>query len=48
MGLSDIFHAHRANLLNLSNKPSFLSRVIHKAEIEVNEEGTTAAAITGN
>lgn len=45
MGLIDIFDANRSNLAKIS-KQTFLSRIIHKAQIELNEEGTIASAAT--
>lgn len=47
MGLVDIFEPLAANLNKIS-KQAFLSRIIHKAQIELNEEGTVASAATGN
>lgn len=47
MGLLDIFHPTYANLKRLTKDELFLSRVIHKAQIEVSEEGTVASAVTG-
>lgn len=48
MGMSDMFsgQADFSNLLETS-EPLAVSKVIHKAFIEVNEEGTEAAASTG-
>lgn len=47
MGLVDIFQSTKANLSGIAKYSPYLSRVIHKAKIEVNEEGTVAAAVTG-
>lgn len=47
MGLSDIFDANRANLSRISKHSIYLSRIIHKAKIDVNEVGTVATAATG-
>ncbi|MEE6465207.1 hypothetical protein FKM82_006487 [Ascaphus truei] len=47
MGMSDVFSAN-ANLSGISTQnPLQLSTVIHKSYVEVNEEGTEAAAATG-
>lgn len=46
MGLLDVFSANTANLEKIS-KHAYLSRIIHKAKLEVNEEGTIASASTG-
>lgn len=50
MGITDIFDASKVDLSALvrSNEPLTVSEAIHKAFIEVNEEGTEAAAVTGN
>lgn len=47
MGILDVFDPYYANLRKISNENFFLSRVIHKAEIEVTEEGTVASAASG-
>lgn len=47
MGISDIFNPIRANLSGISKHSIFLSRIIHKAKIDVNEVGTVATAATG-
>ncbi|NXC49297.1 SPB11 protein, partial [Penelope pileata] len=48
MGMTDIFIESKADLSALSPvKPLVLSNVVHKTYVEVNEEGTTAAAATG-
>lgn len=46
MGILDLFDQQRARLDEISTNPTFLSQVIHKVEIRVNEEGTFAAATT--
>ncbi|XP_070605195.1 leukocyte elastase inhibitor-like [Erythrolamprus reginae] len=48
LGLTDVFSESKADLLGMS--PScqlFLSTVVHKAYVDVNEVGTEAAAATG-
>eukprot|EP00076_Gallus_gallus_P017850 XP_015137682.1 serpin B12 [Gallus gallus] len=48
MGMTDIFSESKADLSALSSEKSLvLSNIVHKAYVEVNEEGTTAAAATG-
>lgn len=48
MGMPLAFDATRADFGNMSNlTPLFISDVIHKTKIEVNAEGTKAAASTG-
>ncbi|XP_050986637.1 leukocyte elastase inhibitor-like [Labeo rohita] len=48
MGMEDVFDGQKVNLSGMSpNNDLLLSKVIHKAFIEVNEEGTEAAAATG-
>lgn len=45
MGLRSIFSSDAE--LNRMNPDIFLSRLIHKAKIDVDEEGTVASAVTG-
>lgn len=47
MGLNDLFDASRADLTGMTKANTFLSRIMHKAKLEINEEGTTAAAASG-
>ncbi|KAL0171225.1 hypothetical protein M9458_031536, partial [Cirrhinus mrigala] len=48
MGMEDVFDGQKVNLSGMSpNNDLVLSKVIHKAFVEVNEEGTEAAAATG-
>ncbi|MEE6465204.1 hypothetical protein FKM82_006486 [Ascaphus truei] len=47
MGLSDLFNAEIADLKGISAKSKlYLSQVFHKSFVEINEEGTEAAAAT--
>ena len=48
MGMKDAFVFRRANFAGMDGRPDwlFISGVIHKAYVEVNEEGTEAAAAT--
>ncbi|NXX33148.1 ILEUB inhibitor, partial [Nicator chloris] len=47
MGLLDVFDSGRVDLSGMSGAHDlFLSEVVHKAFVEVNEEGTEAAAAT--
>ncbi|KAG7209630.1 hypothetical protein KM043_011279 [Ampulex compressa] len=46
MGLTHMFNSN-ANFSGISNQPLAVSKVIQKAFIEVNEEGSEAAAVTG-
>ena len=48
MGASHAFDASKADFSNITSnrEPFFISKVIHKAVVEVNEVGTEAAAAT--
>jgi serine protease inhibitor len=47
LGLEDIFTS-QAQLQGISDERLRVSEVVQKAEIEVNEQGATASAGTGN
>ncbi|XP_043117305.1 serpin B6-like [Puntigrus tetrazona] len=48
MGMEDVFDGKKVDLSGLSpNNDLVVTKVIHKAFVEVNEEGTEAAAATG-
>ena len=48
MGMADAFNNNKANFLGMDGNPNWLyiATVIHKAFVDVNEEGTEAAAAT--
>ncbi|XP_043835250.1 leukocyte elastase inhibitor-like [Dromiciops gliroides] len=47
MGLCDLFSSGKADLSGMSgNRDLFISKIVHKSFVEVNEEGTEAAAAT--
>ena len=48
LGINDFFDCSKANLEGISpKKPFFVSKVVHKSFVEVNEEGAEAAGATG-
>ncbi|CAK6447711.1 unnamed protein product [Pipistrellus nathusii] len=49
LGMTDVFHQSKADLSGMSPaKGLYVSKVIHKSYVDVNEEGTEAAAATGD
>ncbi|XP_063779105.1 serpin B6-like isoform X1 [Pseudophryne corroboree] len=47
LGMTDVFDSGKCDLTGMSgNRGLFLSKVVHKSFVEVNEEGTEAAAAT--
>ncbi|KAJ3639295.1 hypothetical protein Zmor_002660 [Zophobas morio] len=47
MGVTDVFDEANANLLGMFEHFLYVTRLIQRAEIEVNEEGTVASAASG-
>ena len=48
MGMTDLFEADKADLTRISrNGELYVTDAVHKAVIDVNEEGTVASAVTG-
>merc|ERR1712141_81084 len=46
MGIDTLFNVNTANLHDISDEPLYVSDVLHKAQVKVNEEGSEAAAAT--
>ncbi|XP_040287807.1 leukocyte elastase inhibitor-like [Bufo bufo] len=47
MGLGDLFNADKADLTGISKKGNiYISKIVHKAFVKINEEGTEATAAT--
>lgn len=46
LGSRDVFIAGKADLSGISNNKLVVSKFVHQAYVEVNEEGTEAAAAT--
>lgn len=47
MGIKDVFSEELADLLGIFPHYLYVSRVVQRAEIEVDEEGTVASALAG-
>ncbi len=47
MGMEKAFQAGKANFSKISNEELYISSAVHKSFIDVNENGTEAAAVTG-
>ncbi|XP_043096208.1 serine protease inhibitor 2.1-like [Puntigrus tetrazona] len=45
MGITDMF-SHKADFSGIAEENFYVSKVLHKATLDVDEEGTTAAAVT--
>ena len=46
LGIVDVFDGQKANLSKLADGPVFIDEVLHKATIEMNQDGIKAGAVT--
>ena len=46
MGMTDAFDGKKANFTNISSSPLYVNKALHKANIELSEEGIKASATT--
>ncbi|XP_055751260.1 glia-derived nexin-like [Salvelinus fontinalis] len=46
LGITNIFDEGKADFRHLSTEPVYISKALQKAKIEINEDGTKAAAVT--
>ena len=46
LGIVDVFDGQKANLSKLAEGPIFIDEVLHKANIEMNQDGIKAGAVT--
>lgn len=47
MGLKEVFDSQKSDLLGMAPHYLYVSSLLQRAEIDVNEEGTVASAVSG-
>lgn len=47
MGVSDVFDSELSDLSGISENPLYVSNIVHKTFLQIDAEGTKAAAVTG-